>query len=94
MACGQPRLVGLGLHPGDFVLGPLGRPVGLHVDGFFHARVFDVGQIFLDRIVAADRLVGAEDARQHRADEPGEVLLAPDVVVGVDDGDHEASFRP
>jgi hypothetical protein len=77
-------------HPGDLVLEPVGRPVGLHVDRFHHAPVGDLGEIFRHRIIALDRLVGAEDARLHGADEPWQVLAAPDVVMGVDDRRHAA----
>ena len=42
------------------------------------------------RIIAADRLVGSENARLHRADEPGQVGLPPDVMMAVDDRDHAA----
>ena len=37
-----------------------------------------------------DRLVGAEDARLHRAAQPGQVGLTPDVVMGVDEFGHAA----
>jgi hypothetical protein len=57
----------------------VGGPVGLHIDRLLHALPGDVGQVFGHRIVAADRLVGAEDARLHRARQPGQVRLPPDV---------------
>lgn len=74
--------------PGHFVLEALRRPVGLDVDRRRHPRPFDVGQILLDRVVPADRPIGAEDARLHRPVEPGQVGAAPDVEVGVDDAVH------
>ena len=80
--------VGGGLHPGDLVDGAGLGPVGLDVDRLLDAGAGDVGEVLLDRVVAADRLVGAEDARDHRALQPGEVGLAPDVVMPVDDADH------
>ena len=82
------------LHPRDLVLGALLRPVRLHVDGFFHAAAGDVGEIFLDRIVAADFFVGPEDARQHRAGEPGQIGLPPDVMMRVDDGNGHEDATP
>ena len=85
---GVSGAVGLGLHPGDLVDGPCGRPVGLHIDRLRNTAALDVAQIFLDGIVAPDRLIGAEDARQHRPLEPRQVLPAPDVVVRVDDPVH------
>src|SRR6185503_19435209 len=56
--------------------------------GAGHAGAGEVVQIFRDVVVAADRLVGAEDARLHGADQPREVNLAPDVMMGVDNGSH------
>ena len=85
---GVSGAVGLGLHPRHLVDGPCGRPVGLHIDRLRNTAALDVAQIFLDGIVPPDRLIGAEDARQHRPLEPRQVLPAPDVVVGVDDPVH------
>ena len=78
------------LHPGGFVLETLVRPVGLDIDRLDDALAGEVVEIFVDRIVAPDRLVGTEDARLHRADEPRQVGLAPDVVMRVDDAGHAA----
>ena len=86
--------VGGPLHPGRLVLISLGRPVGLHVDRLDDAEAVEVGAIFFDRIVAPDRLVGTENARLHRAHEPREVGLPPDVVMAVDDRNHAALLRP
>jgi hypothetical protein len=63
------------------------RPVGLHIDGFDHIAAVGVGAKLLDRIIAADRLVGTENARHRRPRQPGQILQAPDVVVGVNGGD-------
>ena len=82
--------VGHRLHPGDLLDGLVLGPVALDIDRFLDAAAGDVGEIFLDRIVAPDRLVGTEDARHHRPLQPGQIGLAPDVVMGVDDRDHAA----
>ena len=87
-------LVGGPLHPGRLVLISLRRPVGLHVDRLDDAEAGEVGAIFLDRIVAPDRLVGAENARLHRPDEPGKVGLPPDMMMAIDDRNHAALLRP
>ena len=50
------------------------------------AAAGDVGEVFLDRVVAADRLIGPEDARHHRPREPRQIGLPPDVMMRVDDG--------
>ena len=86
MACGQPLASATAVHPGDFLLGLLLRPVGLDVDRLDHVAAGDVLEVFVDRVVPADRLIGAEDARHHRPGQPGQVVLPPDVVMGVDDG--------
>jgi hypothetical protein len=74
----------LGGHPGDLVGGLARRPVRLNVDGCLDALASDVEPVLLNRIVAADRLVGSEDARLHRAREPGQIVTPPDVEMGVD----------
>ncbi len=87
MACGQP---GFGADAGDparLVGEPVGRPVGLHVDRLLDARARHVRLVLVDQVVALDGIVGAEDARLGRAEEPRQVGAAPDVVVGVDDGE-------
>jgi hypothetical protein len=58
------------LNPGRLVLEAVVGPVGLNINRFGHARACEIGEIFLDRIIAADRLIGPEDARLHRADQP------------------------
>ncbi len=78
------------LHPGRLVLEAVVGPVGLHVNRAGDAGALEIVEIFLDRIVAADRLVGPEDARLHRAGQPGQVGLTPDVMMGVDDVGHAA----
>ncbi len=83
------RVRGL-LHPGGLVLELAVRPVGLDIDRAGDAGALEVGEIFLDRIVAADRLVGAEDARLHRPGQPGQIGLTPDVMMSVDDAGHAA----
>src|SRR5262249_22136422 len=64
-----------------------GRPVGLHIDRLDDVAALGIGQELIDRIVAADRLVGAEDARHLGALQPSEIGQAPDVVMTVDGGD-------
>ena len=94
---GKAGPVGQGLHPGHLVHGARWRPVGLHVDGFLDAAPVDVAQIFLDRVVAPDRLVGAEDTRARRPREPRQVPPPPDVMMRVDDplhGGRRARLRP
>jgi hypothetical protein len=80
--------VGCLLHPGNLFLGAIRSPVRLHVDGFLDARPGNVAQVFVDRIVAANRLVGTKNARQHRANEPRQIGLPPDVMMRVDNGNH------
>ena len=58
--------LGGALHPGRLVLESLRRPIGLYIDRFDDAIAGEIVEIFADRIVATDRLVGAEDARLHR----------------------------
>ena len=76
--------VGNRLHPGDLFDIARRIPVGLDIDRGDDAIVFDVGEIFGDRIVAADRVVGAENARHHRPVQPRLIRLAPDVMMGID----------
>ena len=82
------------LHPGRFVLEAVVGPVGLHIDRARHAGACEVAEIFLNRIVAPDRLVGAEDARLHRTAQPGQVGLTPDMMMGIDDFGHAAFLFP
>src|SRR4051794_34301228 len=91
----RPAVLGGGLlHPGGLVLEVLIGPVGLHIDRARDAGALEVVEIFLDRVIAPDRLVGAEDARLHRSGEPGQVGLPPDVMVAVDDFAHATLLRP
>ncbi len=78
-------LVGGALDVGDLVLEAVLGPVGLHIDRLDDVAAGDVGEIFADRIIAPDRLVGAENARLHRPIEPGQIGPPPDVMMGVDD---------
>ena len=78
------------LYVGDLVGERLLGPIGLHIDGADDVAAGDIGKVFADRIVAPDRLVGAEDARLHRPFEPGQIGPPPDVVMGVDNGVHAA----
>ena len=74
------------VHPADLVDRALQRPVGLHVDRLGEAAGGGLGGVLRGGVVAAaQRLVRAEDARDHRPVEPRQVRAAPDVVVGVDD---------
>src|SRR6267154_3823553 len=82
--------LGGALHPGRLVLEPRRRPIGLHVDRFDDTMAGEVVEIFADRIVATDRLVGTEYARLHRPDQPGKIGLAPDVMMRIDNADHAA----
>ena len=53
----------------------LQRPVGLHVDRLREVLGGRVGLVFVDRVrLALQRLVGAEDARDHRPAQPRQVL--------------------
>ena len=91
----RPAVVLRGLlHPGGFVLETIIGPVGLHIDRARHAGAGEIVEIFLDRIVAPDRLVGAEDARLHRAAQPGQVGLTPDMMMGIDEFGHAAFLCP
>src|SRR6185437_13000469 len=82
------------LYPGRLVLETVIRPVGLDVDRAGDATACEIAEIFIDRIVAADRLVGTEDARLHRTDQPGQVGLSPDMMMTVDNIRHAALLRP
>src|SRR4029078_9592356 len=50
--------------------------------------------IFADRIVAADRLIGPEDARLHRAGQPCEVRLPQDMMMRLDNVGNAALLVP
>ena len=78
----------LRLHPFDFFDGARRRPVGLHIDRLHDAGAGKVRQKFLDRIIALDRIVGAEDARHGRSLHPRLVRETPDVMMRVDDRLH------
>ncbi len=78
------------LDPGRLVLETLLRPVGLHIDRLDDAIVGEVVEVFADRIVATDRLIGTKDARLHRPDQPGKVGLTPYVMMRIDDTGHAA----
>src|ERR1043166_2154087 len=80
------------LHPGGFIFETVIGPVGLHIDRLGDAGACEIGEILLDRIVAPDRLIGAEDARLHRPGQPGQVRLTPDVMMCVDERAHAAPF--
>src|SRR3979490_2491611 len=82
--------LGGALHPSRLVLEPRGRPIGLHVDRLDDTIAGEGIEIFADRIVATDRLVGTEYARLHRPDQPGKIGLAPDVMMRIDNADHAA----
>src|SRR6266513_166924 len=82
------------LHPGRFVLEAVLGPVGLHVDRPGHTRAGEIVEIFTDGIVAPDRFIGAENTRLHRAGQPGQVSLAPDVMMRVDEVSHAALLCP
>src|SRR5258705_4477877 len=82
------------LHPGGFVFEAVVGPVGLHIDRARYTGACEIAEIFLDRIVAPDRLVGAEDARLHRAAQPGQVGLTPDMMMGIDNISHAAFLCP
>src|ERR1700691_3684154 len=86
--------LGGALHPGGLVLESFLRPIGLYIDRFDDAMAGEVVEIFADRIVAPDRLIGTEDAWLHRSDQPGQIGLAPDVMVRVDDTGHAALLWP
>ena len=82
--------VGSALHIGDFILEAILRPIALYVDRLRNAGAGEIGEIFVDQIVAADRFVRSEDARLHRSVEPRQIAAAPDVVVRVDNVGHAA----
>jgi hypothetical protein len=82
--------LGGALDPGRFVLEALLGPVGLHINRLDDAIAGEVVEVFADRIVATDRLIGAEDARLHRPEQPGKVGLTPDVMMRIDDTGHAA----
>src|SRR5262245_4267552 len=70
-------------HEPHLIQRPRRRPVRLHVDGFGNAFGPAIGKIFLDRIIAPDRLMGTENARLHRSHQPGQIGLPPDVEMRV-----------
>src|SRR5581483_4819494 len=82
------------LHPGGFVLEAIVRPIGLHIDRSGHAGTRKVIQIFLDRIVAPDRVIGTENALLHRSTQPRQVGLTPDMMMCVDEIAHAALRVP
>ena len=73
------------LYPRGFGMFPALRPVGLDVDRTGHAATGTVLKEFGDRVVSPDGLVGPEDPRLHRSEQPRQIGAAPDVVVCVDD---------
>src|SRR5271155_4292378 len=82
------------LHPSRLVFVALGRPVCLHVDRFDDAGPGYIGAELLDRVIAPNRLIGAENAGLHRAGEPGKVALPPDMMMAVGHRIHDALLRP
>jgi len=76
------------LYPGNLVFETLRRPVGLDINRLHDARFRNIGEILADRIVAPDGLIRAENAGQHRPGQPRQITLAPDMVMGINDGDH------
>src|SRR3954465_7175689 len=87
-------LLGRLLHPGGLVLVAVIGPVGLDIDRAGDAAAFEVAEIFLYRVIAPDRLVRTEDARLHRTHQPGQVGLAPDMMVPIDDVGHATLLCP
>lgn len=85
-AVGPPGSVRHGLYPGDFGQRPVVRPVRLHVNGFRDVCPRDVLEVFADWIVAFDGIVRTKNAWNGRPLQPGQINLAPNVMVGVDDG--------
>src|SRR5690606_41505133 len=77
--------IGRLLLPADVGLLRSGGPVGLDIDRAGHAGAAHGLQELVDRVVSLGRVVVAEDTRLARALQPGEVRLAPDVMMGVDD---------
>src|SRR5258707_12837081 len=82
------------LHPRGFIFEAVIGPVGLHVNRADDAGAREIVEIFANGIIAADRFIGPEDARLHRAGQPGEIRLTPDMMMGVDDTSHAAPLRP
>ena len=74
------------LSPCDFLELIAGSDVHLHENRLHDAVWLRVRPVIVDRIVAANGAVFAEDARLHRAREPRHAGGAPDVVMRVDDG--------
>ena len=74
------------LHPARLVKILPGGPVGLDIDRFDDVAAGDVAAIFVDRIVAADRLIRPEDARHLRTRQPRQITQPPDMMMGIDGG--------
>src|SRR5580658_8924027 len=91
---GPSGLVRRFLNPRDLLFKVVLGPVSLDVDGFLHPRTPLIGEKFFDRIIALDRLVGSEYARNHRPDQPWQVLLTPDVEMRIDDSLHALPPAP
>ena len=87
-------LVRRALHPGGFVFEAVVGPIGLHIDRSGHAGACKIGAIFLNRIIAPDRVIGSKDARLHRTDQPGQVRPTPDMMMCVDELTHAALLVP
>ena len=86
IACGQPVRSCWACTHSTSLTRVLQAPVGLHVDRLAEALGLGVGLVVVDRVgLALQRLVGAEDARDHRPVEPREPFGGPDVVVRVDE---------
>jgi len=78
------RRIGVRLDPADLVQRPARWPVGPDIDAGVQLRPC-IDAEFLDVIVAADGVIGAEDSRLHRPAKPGQIGLAPDVMMGIDE---------
>src|SRR5271156_2711107 len=85
---GPSGLVRRFLNPRNLLFKAVSGPVSLDINGFLHTRTSLIGEKFFDRIIALDRLVGSEYARNHRPGQPWQVLLAPDVEMRIDDSLH------
>jgi hypothetical protein len=85
----EAMVVGDRLHPRHLVDLLARCRVHLREDRLDDAARRGVGEVVRDSIVAANGLIGAEDARHLRALQPRRLAQAPDVVVSIDDGiDH------
>src|SRR4051795_11826954 len=87
-------LLGGMLHPGGLVLETVIGPVCLNIERAGDAAAFEVAEIFLNRVIAPDRLVRTKKARLHRTHQPGQVGLAPDMMVPIDDVRHATLLCP